>query len=123
MKDLQKKFEALIADWELAGPKKIFGYEVYAANRKMFAWVNDDSVALTALPEAERIEVTKKFGAYPYAMPDRVFKKWLIVPVPDAATFKRLIPYMRRSYDTAFAESLEPKPLKPRMAKRTRKER
>jgi hypothetical protein len=114
MKDLQTKFEALISDWELAAPKTIFGYEVYGANRKMFAWVNDDSIALTALPEAERNIVTEKFGAYPFAMPDRVFKKWLIIPVPDAVTFKKLIPFMKKSYETAFAESMKPKPARSR---------
>ncbi len=120
MKNLQTKFETLISDWELAAPKKIFGYEVYGANRKMFGWIDEDSITLTALPEKEREEVKKKFGAYPLEMANRVFKKWLIIPVFDLATFKRLIPYIRKSYETAYAESLVPKPTRAHRSKTKR---
>ena len=110
MKNLKVKFEALISDWELAGLKRMFGYDVYAANRKMFAWLEEDGISLTGLAEPDRIIVTEQFGAHPYTALDRVFKSWLIIPVPNETTFKKLIPYIRKSYEGSYAASLAPKP-------------
>ncbi len=120
MFDLKSEFEKLIGSWELAGPKKMFGYEVYAANRKMFGWLEEDGIALTALPEEAREIVMNTFDTYPFQHGNRIFRSWLIVSVSNKSTFRKLTPFIELSYRTAFEASLNPKPEKTSTKKRLR---
>ncbi|MDK9700393.1 MAG: hypothetical protein OEM52_09645 [bacterium] len=118
--DITKAFEEIISEFPLAGPKKMFGYDVYAANRKMFAWTNEDSIALTTLSEADRNLLIEKYDAYPYQHGNRVFSKWLIIPIPNKKTLTALKPIIRIAYEAAMEASLEPpkprpKPRRPRL--------
>lgn len=118
--DITKAFEEVIAEFPLAGPKKIFGYDVYAANRKMFAWTNEDSITLTTLPEEDRNRLIEQYDAYPYQNGNRIFTKWLMIPIPNKKTLSALKPLIRKAYEAAMEASLEPpkprpKPRRPRL--------
>ena len=102
--DLRETFEDAILDWPAVEVTTMFGCPSYRAGGVLFALLVTDGVVLTRLPETERDAVAAAFETGPFSGSSRPPEQWVQVDVkPDAIA--ELVPFVRQSYDGAFAEA------------------
>lgn len=80
----------------------MFGCPCFSADGKMFMFVATGGVVLSQLDEGDRERVAKAFGAGPFApTPGRAATKWSHIPASGPADLEPLMPWIRKSYETA----------------------
>ena len=105
MDPIKEAFEAdvlLLPDVE---GRKMMGCPCYMARGKMFATLMDGAVVLTKLPGEDRARLEAERGAGPFTHGQKVMAKWVRVPIGGEGDLAGLLPYVRRSYEAALAES------------------
>ncbi len=104
MKGIKKAFEEDVLLLPEVNPRQMMGCPCYMAGNKMFATLMDDAVVLTKLDDTNRERLEADFGAGPFTHGTKVMGRWSKVPVEDEGDLAPLMPYVKRSYETALKE-------------------
>lgn len=104
MGSVRADLERRVATWPGVHAGQMFGCPCFDANGKLFAFVATNGVVLTQLEWSDRAELAKLFRAGPFAPePGRAATKWAQVPATKPADLEPLLPWIRKSYETAKA--------------------
>lgn len=104
-KEMRRLLEQEILHWPEVSSKKLFGCPGYQAGGKLFAFLVTDGVVLTQLDESEREAL---FGQYPatfFQAGEKIMRTWARVFIDEEKEVKQLLPYLRRSYETALRQN------------------
>jgi hypothetical protein len=118
---LQLKLTDLFSTWPSTFQRHMFGADCYMAGDKLFAWAQADQICLTKLPLPQRDEILDTMKATPHIHGGRILtSNWRMVTINTPAKWKKVLPYLRLSYETALAASIADagKPKKPRSRKK-----
>ena len=101
---IKEAFEADVLLFPEVNPRKMMGCPCYMAGNKMFATIVDDAIVITKLDEDDRDQLMKDHAAGPFTHGTKVMSKWMKVPIDKEADLETLLPYVKRSYETALKE-------------------
>lgn len=101
--EIRLELEKHVLDWPDIIPKKMFGHHCYQSNRKLFAFIESNSIVITKLPKTERENIPKKYEAIHYQSGNRNIKHWIRFPVNNLDDINNIIPYMKKSYESTYS--------------------
>jgi hypothetical protein len=99
---LRETFEREVLAWPDVTQKKMFGCPAYRAAGTLFAFLIDDAVVLTQVPEDERAEVAERLDARPFQPGAHAITCWLAVPFDESRSVRRLLDDVRNAYQVAL---------------------
>lgn len=98
-------FEGRVLHWPQVHSKKMFGCPAYQAKGKLFAFLVTNGVVITQLDQADREKLSSKSKVDFFQAGKRVVRNWVKVPVRDKRDLDRVMPFVRRSYQSALRKS------------------
>ena len=101
MKNIRLKIEENIFQWTDVTTKKMYGCPCYKYKNKLFAFMVTDGIVLTKVDELDRIELSKEFSTKPFQSTTRTMKSWPKIPVYKNSDLKKIIPFIKKSYEHA----------------------
>jgi hypothetical protein len=104
-KEMKRLLEQEILHWPQVSSKKMFGCPGYQAGDKLFAFLVTDGVVLTQLDEAERESLFRQYPSTFFQAGEKIIRSWARVFIDEERELKQLLPYLRRSYETALRQN------------------
>jgi len=105
MGGLRLPLEREVLGWPGVRRKTMFGCPAYSAGDTLFAFLVTGGIVLTRLGEHEREELAWREGATPFQAGTRTVPGWIKVPFGTPGDQKRILAFVRASYDAAIASS------------------
>jgi hypothetical protein len=104
MKNLRAVFEKVVMQWPQVRTKKMFGCPCYQAGGKLFAFLVNNAVVFTHLPESERETLGLKFPSTIFEAAEKPGVGWPQAPFSSKADLAVLLPYIQASYQSALED-------------------
>jgi predicted DNA-binding protein (MmcQ/YjbR family) len=104
-KDLRLAFEDKVLQWPQVSSKKMFGCPCYQANGKLFAFFVTKGVVITQLTQSEREELSRQQQTTFFQAGKKIVKNWVRVPVKNKRDLGQIMPFVRKSYESAFLKA------------------
>lgn len=101
--NIRLELEKTVLDWPDIIPKKMFGHHCYQSNRKLFAFIEPNSIVITKLSQSERENIPKKYETAYYQTENRNIKHWIRFPIENLDDINNIIPYMKKSYESTYS--------------------
>ena len=99
MKNLRLRIEKEILIWPNVTTKKMYGCPCYKYKEKLFAFMVTDGVVLTKASEQDKMKLSKEFSIKPFQAATRTMKGWPQIAVDETSDLKRIIPFIKNSYN------------------------
>src|SRR4030042_3723670 len=99
MHNLRLTIEKEILNWPNVTTKKMYGCPCYKYKEKLFAFMVTDGVVLTKTDEQDKINLSKEFPIKPFQAATRTMKGWPKIPVDETSDLKKIIPFIKHSYN------------------------
>lgn len=100
---LRRALDAELLGWAQVTAKRMFGCPCYLRSNSLFTFLVNDGIVLTKIADEDRESIMKTMHATLFDMGmGRVNKKWITIPVRSADGLKKVLPYIRKSYDGAI---------------------
>jgi predicted DNA-binding protein (MmcQ/YjbR family) len=103
MQSLRLKIEKEILSWPDVTTKKMYGCPCYKYKEKLFAFLVTDGVVLTKASEQDKLKLSKEFSIKPFKAATRTMKGWPQIPVDEKSDLKKIIPFIKNSYNQSKA--------------------
>lgn len=104
-KEMRRLLEQEILHWPQVSTKKMFGCPGYQAGDKLFAFLVSDGIVLTQLDEGERDALFRQYPATFFQAGEKIIRAWARVFVDEEKEIRQLLPYLRKSYETALKQN------------------
>lgn len=101
MHNIRLNIEKEILTWPDVSTKKMYGCPCYKYKEKLFAFLVTDGVVLTKVSEQDKGVLSKEFTSKPFQAATRTMKNWLQIPVDDTSKLKKILPFIKKSYNQA----------------------
>jgi TfoX/Sxy family transcriptional regulator of competence genes len=115
--EAERMFEAAFPDDPRAERRQMFGYKAGFVNGNHFGGLFEDNLVLK-LSEADRTELTTRYGAEPFMVMGRPMTGYLALPAPVVADPASTREWVQRAF--AYVSTLPPKEKKPAKPRRAR---
>lgn len=102
--DFMSVFGEEVLSWPQVTSKFMFGCLAYLAKGKLFAFVQNESIVLTCIDDEAREELTAGHEAFAFESSGKTVGGWLQVVISDESELTDILPYVRKSYEAAFAK-------------------
>jgi len=99
MQKIRLNIEKEVVDWPDVTTKKMYGCPCYKYKNKLFAFLVTDGVVLTKASEHDKLELSKEFSIKPFQAATRIMKGWPQIPVEEKSDLKKIIPFIKKSYN------------------------
>lgn len=106
MAELRHAFELEVMKWAKVTVRAMFGYPSYQVDGRLFAFLVNDGVVITQLMKADREALRLEYPVTDFKAGERVLTQWIQVSLTDIGQLKRVLSYVRRSYERAYARTL-----------------
>lgn len=104
-KELRKAFEEQILSWPQVSKKIMFGCPCYKTNEKLFAFLVTKGLVITKLSKNDKETVTNKYQTSFFQAGKKTVKNWLRIPIENKSDLNKIMPYVKKSYENAIANS------------------
>ena len=101
---LRLGFEEKVLRWPQVSTKRMFGCPSYQANGKLFAFLVTNGVVITQLSQADRDKISRQRHAI-FQGGKRIVQDWLRLPIENGIDLGRVMPFVRKSYDSALRKA------------------
>jgi hypothetical protein len=101
-KHIRLALEKVVLEWPQVTTKIMFGCPAYLADGNLFALTVTAGVVINHLDREEKTELEHHYPAGPFQAGKRTIKKWIKVPVTGEEEIKPLVPFLRKSYQSAL---------------------
>jgi TfoX/Sxy family transcriptional regulator of competence genes len=102
MHTLRAVLEEAVLSWPKVTVKKMFGCPCYTVGKVLFAFLVTRGVVLTRLAVEEREQLLGKAGATAFHAGKKTARNWVTVPVKDRRELMRILPSVRKSYESVM---------------------
>jgi hypothetical protein len=99
---LRRALDAELLNWPEVTARKMFGCPCYLRSNSLFTFIVNGGIVLTKIAEEDRESVMKTMRAAVFDMGRGRVNKWLTIPVRNADGLKKVLPYIRKSYEGAI---------------------
>ena len=105
--ELRERFEAEVLSWPRVSKRTMFGCPSYQAAGRLFAFLVDAGVVITHLRQSDREALSEHCEIEPFQAGERTIERWGQVAVEGEHDLRRVLPYVRRSYEEALDRASE----------------
>ena len=100
MKAIRLKLELDVLRWPEVTTKKMYGCPCYKRQEKLFAFLVTQGVVLVHAPDDDKARLSDEFDVKPFQInAKRSMNKWPQITITQPTDLKRILPYIKRSYD------------------------
>ena len=100
-KKLRTAFEGEVLNWPEVSTKKMFGCPCYQARGKLFAFLVTNGIVITQLVGTNREALSKRYPTSAFRAGKKTVPQWVRLSMESAKDLNRLIPFVRKSYESA----------------------
>lgn len=100
MAEIRRALEREILQWPGVFSKEMMGCLCYFYGRRFFAFLVTGGIVITKLSKPERTKLTEVMHGEPFEMAGKPTRLWK-TPLKETKVIKTLLPYVRKSYETA----------------------
>lgn len=104
MQNLRAAFEKAVMQWPQVRAKKMFGCPCYQAGGKLFAFLVNNGVVITHLPESQREALALKFSLTSFQANEKTMPGWPQAPFVNKGDLPALLPFIQASYQAALQD-------------------
>ncbi len=104
-KNLRRAFEEAVLEWSKVSTEKMFGCPCYKVGNKLFAFFVTRGIVITQLTQTDRVKLSTRHRATVFHAGKRRIQNWVRVPITDGRDLARIMPYVRRSYESVRAKT------------------
>lgn len=104
-KNLRQAFEETVLDWPKISMKKMFGCPCYTVWNKLFAFFVTRGKVITQLTPTDRVKLTTRHRVTTFRAGKKHVQNWVRVALTDNRDLARVMPYVRRSYESVLAKA------------------
>jgi predicted DNA-binding protein (MmcQ/YjbR family) len=104
MQKIRSRIEKEVLEWPDVNTKKMFGCPCYKHGDKLFAFLVTYGLVLTKVSEQERMKLSREFMIKPFKAVTRTMRNWPQIPLDETSDFKRIMPFIRNSYNRSKTE-------------------
>ena len=101
-KTMRLAFERKILRWPKVSSKKMFGCPCYKVEDKLFAFLVTDGIVITRLDQADRERLSRKHPTTSFRAGKRRVKNWIKVAIENQTDIDQIMPFLRKSYESAL---------------------
>ena len=105
MENLRIRFEAKVLFWPQVSTKKMFGCPSYQVNGRLFAFLVTNGVVITQLVLANRETLSRQHSTTCFQAGKKTVRHWLQVSIKHQRDLDRLMPFVRKSYESALQKA------------------
>ncbi|MBN1261833.1 MAG: hypothetical protein JXB35_14240 [Anaerolineae bacterium] len=106
MTQLRQLFEDEVLRWPEVTTRKMFGCPSYQVKDRLFAFLVTGGVVITNLVKNDRDRLAESYTVAEFKAGERVVKYWVQVEISDRRALGFVLPYVRKSYETAIDRAL-----------------
>jgi len=103
--NLRRAFEETVLSWPKVSAKKMFGCPCYKAKNKLFAFFVTRGIVITQLTQADREKLSTQYRTTVFHAGKKTIQNWVRVHLTDDSDLARIMPYVRRSYESVLAKA------------------
>lgn len=103
MEELRSSLEEQVLRWPQVSPKKMFGCPYYQAHEKLFTFLVTNGVVITQLILADRETLSRQHSTTCFQAGKKTVQNWVQVSMKHQRDLDRLMPFVRKSYESARA--------------------
>ena len=100
MKDIREALEKEVLDWKGIGTRKMFGCPCYQKDKKLFVFLITDGIVITRLDDEGKDDLSKVSRVEPFNAGSKKIPKWAQVKIKNKKDLKKILPFVKRSYDS-----------------------
>ena len=100
-KKLRTAFEGEVLNWPEVSTKKMFGCPCYQARGKLFVFLVTNGIVITQLAGTDRDALSKRYPTSAFRAGKKTVPRWVRLSMESAKDLNRLIPFVRKSYESA----------------------
>lgn len=105
MAEIRRAFELEVMQWAQVTMRAMFGCPSYQVDGRLFAFLVTGGVVITQLMRADREALRSEYTVTDFKAGERVLTQWIQVSCAEMGQLKRVLPYVRKSYERAFART------------------
>jgi predicted DNA-binding protein (MmcQ/YjbR family) len=99
--DIRQTLEKDVLKWPKVTTKKMFGCPCYKVDGKLFSFVVTRGIVITKLSEDELEAFATKHDIGPFVAGKMTTKKWARIEIEKTSELKKIIPYVKKSFENA----------------------
>ena len=103
-KNLRLALEEEILGWKEVSTKKMFGCPSYQEKGRLFVFLVTKGIVITKLKQTDRDELSSLYDTSFFNAGKKIVSNWLKIALRDKGSLEKLMPFIRKSYETAFLE-------------------
>jgi hypothetical protein len=100
-REVRLALEREVLSWPMVVSTKMFGCPCYRREGKLFAFLVTGGIVLTEPAAADRDTLSREYAATPFKAAGKSIRKWLMLPAEGELDTARVLPFVRRSYESA----------------------
>jgi hypothetical protein len=85
----------------------MYGCPCYKYNDKLFVFLLTDGVVLTKASDQDKMKLSKEFSIKLFRAVTKTMKGWPQIPVDETTDLKKIIPFIKNSYNQSKIEVLK----------------